>query len=310
MKLYQLLLISIFGLVFTSCSKQEAEKISTQLLLAEYLEQSNVSLMDNTQSRVYAMMQSVKRKPDYKALIPAAQDIIESTQKFIKDLEPTIDSLKDDLAHQQANSQRYTFHFLSGEGEKKPSLHHLNVETKVKEVTNKMIERLELISDNRNLGIRREGIEELQSELALTNFKIDLNDKTLEESYALLIALKNAALLSSSASVDFLASKIGSTSFVLYKFAPMSDPKAIYITKGETFETNIYLTQLSSYAKLNITVNGGKIPVEDGVGTYKVKPSVYGEHLYKTEIAVLNPYNGKTETYIKTFKYEVIKPCD
>lgn len=250
--------------------------------------------MKNTNRIVESMMNSVKRKPDYKALVPAAQDIIETTQTFIKDIEPTMDSL------------------ISGEGEKRILLHHLNVEEKVKSVRSKIIEQLELTAGRRTLGIQQAEIEELKSKLALNKFQIDLDDKTLEESYTLLVALKNAALLSASASVDFLASKTEST--IICNWDPtrvMSSPEKPYIIKGETFKTDIFLytgtTQRIEIIK--IKVNQKELSFKDGFATYKVKPSVYGEYRYKAEIFAKNPFNGKEESFSRTFKFEVGERC-
>ena len=134
MKLYQLFFISLFGFMLTSCSVQQDEKVNAPLLLAEYLERSNLNLTENTRNIVYSMMESVKRKPDYKALVPAALDIIETTQEFIEDLEPTVDTLKNNLEQKKIASERYVFHFLSGARGKTSSLHYLNIEEKTNQV--------------------------------------------------------------------------------------------------------------------------------------------------------------------------------
>jgi len=313
MKLYQLFLVSLFSFILTSCSIQQEEEVNTHLLLAEYLEQNNLSLMENTDNRVDAMMESVKKKQDYKALIPAALDIIETAQKFIKDLEPAMYSLKNDLEQQQIASRRYVFHFLSGAKRKRSPLPYLNIEEKTKQLNNKIIERLELISSNRALGIFPAEIDDLKSELALNKLEIDLNDKTLEESYALLVALKNAALLSSSASVDFLASKTitTTTGWGRGRLFIESSPKTNYIIKGDSFESEIYLSGLvDTHPKvLYLKVNGKELPMKNGFAIYKTSPQAYGEYKYRVEIAVRSPFTGKAENYKKTFKFEVGERC-
>jgi hypothetical protein len=54
-----------------------------------------------------------------------------------------------------------------------------------------------------------------------------------------------------------------------------------------------------------IKVNGSLIPLIEGKGHYEVLTKSIGEKAYHVEIIVYNSFTGRSETYSKTFKYQV-----
>lgn len=162
--------------------------------------------------------------------------------------------------------------------------------------------------------IKDDEIEDLIKNLALT-IEEPTDDKTWEAStfgympvagvYPLLRKFQTDAKNAESAVINYLASKIGGTVIKFDTFEPVASAEKGYILKGETFKSDIFLSAYSKQAKVSISVNGRSLPVKDGKAVFTAKPSSYGEQSYTASISLKNPFTGESQTFKKTFKYEV-----
>lgn len=120
---------------------------------------------------------------------------------------------------------------------------------------------------------------------------------------------KNDAKSTEAAVLNYLLGKVGGEDVVLDKFAVMSSPKRSYVIKGETFETNVFLSAAASSASntgVSISINGQRVPVDkDGVASYKVAATSLGRKPYTATVTVTNPVTGETNSYKGEFEYEV-----
>ena len=120
---------------------------------------------------------------------------------------------------------------------------------------------------------------------------------------------KNDVKSTEAAVLNYLVSKVGGEEVVLDKFAVVSSPKKTYVIKGETFESDIFLSA-SAGAKnktgISISVGGRNLPIDgDGVAKFRAPAGSTGKKSYTAAITVTNPTTGDVKTYNKTFEYEV-----
>ncbi len=91
------------------------------------------------------------------------------------------------------------------------------------------------------------------------------------------------------------------------KFQPVISATKGYVIAGDKYEAEIFLSAFSSQnaGGTRISVNGSPLKVDGGKATYTVTPSSTGVKKYNVKISVTNPLTKKTESYAKTFEYEV-----
>ncbi len=282
-------------------------ELGTDRVYMEMYEAMNTNsdaLENGMKDRIRSMEEAVKRKPDYKALVPAAHQIEKLTSDF-SDFVNDLDKRLDERAFKAINDDE--------------------IKDKIVAHRHKIIDMLKALSGNKVLWIKDEEIQNLielhffpNGTLPLINGK-PFDDYSFEKqsitcNKAILAKQKNDALILAKIAVDFLGSHIGST--IMCGFSKpiiVSSPKTTFITKGETFETNIFLYYSNNIyhnqMKIKVNVDGKEMPVVYGAATYKTKPTVYGKHNYDVEILVLNPFNNKTEITRKTFSFEVGERC-
>ncbi len=120
---------------------------------------------------------------------------------------------------------------------------------------------------------------------------------------------KNDVKASEAAVLNYLLKKVGGDEVVLDQFSVVSSPKKTYVIKGETFESDIFLSAsagTSNNTGISIKVNGSPLSVgEDGVAKFRAPASSAGIKTYKADISVTNPVTGETKTYTSSFEYEV-----
>jgi len=251
--------------------------------------------------RIQAMREAVKRRPAYKALVPAAQEIEQITKDFnafVYSMDEHLDekdlkAIKDDEIKGSIIAQRH-----------------------------KIIEILKNLSGVKWLGIKDKAIQELielhffpNDALPLINGKpfddYSFENQSIACNKAMLAKQKNDALMLARIAVNYLAGQIGHTAFIFDKAVVVSAPKAPFIVKGQTFETQIFLS-FPSQARQNkpaIKVDNIELPVKDGIATYTTTPTTYGEQIYDVEITLTNPHNGKQGTWRRAFSFEVGERC-
>ena len=279
-------------------------ELGTDRVYMEMYEAMNANsevIESGIKERIRAMEEAVKRKPDYKALIVASHEIEELTAdfyNFVDDLDKQLD--------------KRVFKAINDD------------EIKGKIVTHrqKIINVLKHISGNRTLGIRQEEIRGLTDLHLFPNGNLPLINGKLFDEYsfenqsiacnkAILAKQKNDALMLAKITVNYLAGKTGTTICTFDKAMVASSPKTNFIIKGKTFETDIFLyyPRPTPRMKQTIKVDGIELPVKNGFAIYATTPTVYGEHTYDVEISVINPFNHKSETYRRTFSFEVGERC-
>lgn len=117
-------------------------------------------------------------------------------------------------------------------------------------------------------------------------------------------------LKSSEASIlNYLASKVGTTTELVFdKYRVVSAAKQSYITKGDSYEAEIFLSAAAGNTNTGISISVGGSPLSvnsDGVAIYKASGSVLGKKTYTATIRVTNPATGEVKPYTSEFSYEV-----
>jgi gliding motility-associated protein GldM len=114
---------------------------------------------------------------------------------------------------------------------------------------------------------------------------------------------------SEAALLNYLAGKVGTTKEVIFdKYRVVSAAKKTYITRGETFEAEIFLSAAAGNTNtgISIAVNGAGLPANsDGVAVFRAPGSTLGQKTYTANITVTNPVDNSKQTYTNTFNYEV-----
>ncbi|HAY71682.1 MAG TPA: hypothetical protein DCX89_07300 [Saprospirales bacterium] len=120
---------------------------------------------------------------------------------------------------------------------------------------------------------------------------------------------KNDAKSAQAAVLNYLLSKVGGEDVVLDRFTVMSSPKRSYVIKGETFETEVFLSASASSASntgVSISINGQRVAVDqNGVAIWKAAATSLGRKPYTATVSVTNPVTGKTDSYKRDFEFEV-----
>lgn len=114
---------------------------------------------------------------------------------------------------------------------------------------------------------------------------------------------------SEAAVLNYLASKVGTTTEVVFdEYRVVSAPKKTYLTRGETFETEVFLSAAAGNTNtgISMSVNGAAVNVNsDGIATYSASASGLGKKTYTASATVTNPVTLEKKTYTSEFEYEV-----
>ena len=121
---------------------------------------------------------------------------------------------------------------------------------------------------------------------------------------------QNDVISTESAFLNYLANKVGTTTdVVIDKFTVVSAPEKTYVINGEQFKTSVFLSASASKESntgLTLKVNGSNLPIDDeGVATFTARASGVGKKSYTVEGTVTNPTTNETQTFKKTYEYEV-----
>lgn len=117
-------------------------------------------------------------------------------------------------------------------------------------------------------------------------------------------------LKSSEASIlNYLAGKVGTTTELVFdKYRVVSAAKQSYITKGDSYEAEIFLSAAAGNTNTGISISVGGSPLSvnsDGVAIYKASGGALGKKTYTATIRVTNPATGEVTPYTSEFSYEV-----
>lgn len=107
--------------------------------------------------------------------------------------------------------------------------------------------------------------------------------------------------------VKKLLGKVDQAVVNLDKFNAVAVAPSSYVIAGQPYTAQVYLTAYDSKANPNITVNGSRLPVKDGIGQYTVSTSREGVFTWKGEIAV-KQNDGTIKNYSVQQTYQVARP--
>lgn len=330
-----LLLFSVFG-----CYRESDNTLDAYMEIVNKMKANNSSLDHNIHSKIIWMKDEFKRKSDFIPLYKAAKDIFDIIREFnayLDDVnerfytltggemqESSYNYFYDGEKNKLRNKKLVNDFFINGYEDKYGrwiAPEGLKISHKITETRNKVIAILNHLSNEKNFAISDNEIDQFFSDkwlLSNINMPKSSNNNWVENTfgnqsvaaaYVTLIMLQNDALLSAQMAVYYLSAKVGTVIIKFNKFSVVSSPKKSQVIKGEPFETEIFLAQTSFHTLVTAKVNGKEVEVEKGIATYKVPSAKCGEHTYKAEITLKNPYSNRTETYKKTFKYEVGERC-
>ncbi len=126
--------------------------------------------------------------------------------------------------------------------------------------------------------------------------------------YPLFRKWQNDAYSAGAITLNFIADNMGKLDIKFDQFEVFSSPAKPYILLGEEFSTEISIGAYSKQAKFSISVNGSNLPITEGKGLWKTRPSGIGEQKYTATANVNNPFTGENIKAQKEFRYEVGQP--
>jgi len=111
--------------------------------------------------------------------------------------------------------------------------------------------------------------------------------------FAILSKVENDAKLLESEVCQALAESVSAADFKFDAIIPVVAAKTGAVVTGQTYEADILLAAYNSKADMKVFVNGNSIPVEAGVGKYKVTPQSPGTNNLDVKISVPKPGGGE-----------------
>jgi gliding motility-associated protein GldM len=123
----------------------------------------------------------------------------------------------------------------------------------------------------------------------------------------LLSELQNDVRNTEAQVLDILKEGIAGTDFIVDQLEPKVIANTNYVTLGSEYSAEIFVAASSSKQEATITVEGNTIPVQNGIGRYKIKPNAEGEFEYSGVITARKP-NGEMANFPFTQKYTALKP--
>ena len=122
-----------------------------------------------------------------------------------------------------------------------------------------------------------------------------------------LTKLQTDARNTQATAVNKFAELVGGKEIKLNKFFPVINAKKGYVIKGEKFEATVQIGAYSSEFGENstITVNGKRVVLKDGIGTFTETASQTGKRTLKLTSNVINPLSGEKYNANSEFEYEV-----
>jgi gliding motility-associated protein GldM len=117
---------------------------------------------------------------------------------------------------------------------------------------------------------------------------------------------KNDAKSVENAILDRYLEKVGGKDIVFDEFAVVSAANKSYLTRGESYTADIFLSAFSKNVEnLSVRVNGQALPIQNGVAKFSARPNTVGVKRYEATISFTNPVTKEVTTKKQTFEYEV-----
>ncbi|MGB0269349.1 MAG: GldM family protein [Bacteroidia bacterium] len=111
--------------------------------------------------------------------------------------------------------------------------------------------------------------------------------------FAILSKVENDAKLLESEVCQALAESVSAADFKFDAIIPVVAAKTGAVVTGQTYEADILLAAYNSKADMKVFVNGSSVPVEAGVGKYKLTPQSPGTNTLDVKISVPKPGGGE-----------------
>ncbi len=126
----------------------------------------------------------------------------------------------------------------------------------------------------------------------------------------LLTKYQNDVKSTEAAFLSYLAGKVGTTTdVVIDKYTVVSAAENSYIIKGDPYKAEVFLSAAASADSktgITVSVDGRSLPTNsEGIATYTTTPSSVGKKSYTATATITNPTTGETQSFKKTFNYEV-----
>lgn len=124
--------------------------------------------------------------------------------------------------------------------------------------------------------------------------------------FPILGKIQSDAKNSSTAVLNYCATKVGGVDVKFDEFEPVVSAKKGYIIMGEKYEADVFLSARSSKAdNISISVDGNGLPVTAGKAQYTASANSLGTKKYHVNIRVTNPLDKTSKDYGADFEYEV-----
>ncbi|MBI1782003.1 MAG: gliding motility protein GldM [Sphingobacteriales bacterium] len=124
----------------------------------------------------------------------------------------------------------------------------------------------------------------------------------------ILSKFQNDVKNSESQLVDYFHKKVGEVKVVYNQFEPLIGTSATYLMPGQELQVNAGLGAYSKDVVPDIFVNGSKVPVEGGLGSWKTTVGGPGTGTVKVAVKYKDPIDGKEKTVEKEINYTVGSP--
>ncbi len=109
--------------------------------------------------------------------------------------------------------------------------------------------------------------------------------------------------------VGYLLGAIDAQSFKFDQLVAKVIAPSNYVLTGQDYQADVLLVAYDSRQDLNIIVGGEALPVEGGLGRYKVRATTEGEKKWGGVIKVKNPATGEETDYPFESSYTVARPA-
>jgi gliding motility-associated protein GldM len=332
------LMINLMYLVLTAmlALNVSAEIINAFLKIDKGIVATNDLLTKANDAQLKSMASTSDKKTQYKPLTEAAQKattIVQEFNSYIAGVKANVikeagglypadykEVAKRGMPVRFKDKEIPQRLFVDGSKDGKTKAMGPEVKAKVLETRDKLIALVEGI---KKLKIEGTKITDAAVEDLKTNLPLNVDDATwkangkksweqfnfgympVAATLPILARMQNDAKNAESSIINYLAGNMGVTVIEFNKFEPVSSAEKGYVIEGEKYAADVFLSTFSSGAQISARVNGSSVPLKDGKGHYEVTASGLGEKQYKVDITLNNPLTGKSETFSKSFKYEV-----
>ncbi|HET9056835.1 MAG TPA: gliding motility protein GldM [Chitinophagaceae bacterium] len=124
----------------------------------------------------------------------------------------------------------------------------------------------------------------------------------------ILSKFQNDVKNSESQLIDYFHRQIGEVKVVYDKFEPLIGTNATYLMPGQELEVNAGIGAYSNQVSPSIFVNGNKVNVENGLGTWKTTVGNPGTGTVRVTVKYTDPIDGKEKTKEKEINYTIGSP--